>query len=404
MPIPAPPIPEAQRLYQGGQFLDHAHVAYLDWLSKRVTAIEAGGSVGPAGPQGPAGPAGPTGPQGAAGTGITMKGTVATVGALPPTGNVQGDSYIVSANGHLYTWNGSTWIDMGVIQGPPGSTGPQGPVGPTGATGPAGAAGATGAQGPTGLTGPQGPQGIPGPTGTIGATGPQGPQGPPGSTGATGPQGPAGPSGTTPDLAPYQTRVEKGAVNGYAPLDANQKVPLANLPPQGGMLTKIWGPGEYTASSIDLPCLPNQVQGVLLVGRVATAYADGPKDIYLRVNGIASGSYEYQGFDFQGQGIGGAGLNAWEGFDQTQAPWGFTDGTWEGSPFEIMIPDSIDPFSGHGGFSRCTCFQNPGAGGMRYRQGSFLNRNAGAALNTLTLFRLDGGNVTVRATLYGYLL
>lgn len=57
---------------------------------------------GVAGPQGPTGPLGPTGPQG---TGINMKGTVATVNDLPATGNTVGDGYVVLANGHVYVWS-----------------------------------------------------------------------------------------------------------------------------------------------------------------------------------------------------------------------------------------------------------------------------------------------------------
>jgi hypothetical protein len=168
------------------------------------------------------GPTGPTGPQG---TAITLKGTKATVGDLPSSGNTVNDAWIVDADGDLYVWNGSAWNSVGQIvgpQGPTGSTGPtgaastvtgpQGPTGPTGAagdtgpTGPAGtngtngatgATGATGSQGPTGPTGAQGAEGPQGTQGTTGDTGPTGPQGPTGSTGATGATGPTGPTGAT---------------------------------------------------------------------------------------------------------------------------------------------------------------------------------------------------------------
>jgi hypothetical protein len=109
---------------------------------------------------------------------------VATVAALPPAGSVPvGDSYIVTADGDLYTSTGTSWLDVGQI------VGPQGPTGATGATGTAGATGATGPQGSTGATGPTGPQGI------TGATGAQGIQGPTGATGATGPTGAQGDQG-----------------------------------------------------------------------------------------------------------------------------------------------------------------------------------------------------------------
>ena len=65
----------------------------------RVDARIDRGVLGPTGPQGAQGP---TGPQG---TGINMKGTVATVGDLPATGNTVGDGYVVLANGHVYVWS-----------------------------------------------------------------------------------------------------------------------------------------------------------------------------------------------------------------------------------------------------------------------------------------------------------
>ena len=196
------------------------------------------GPTGPAGVQGPIGPTGndgapgPTGPTGAVGQGIAIKGTVATVGNLPTTGNTVGDCYIVESNGHLYVWNGVAWVDAGQLVGPTGPTGatgatgasitgPTGPTGalgptgpsgtgPTGATGPTGPTGALGPTGPsgTGPTGPTGPTGVAGPTGATGpsgtgptgptgATGVAGPTGPTGSAGASGPTGPTGPAGST---------------------------------------------------------------------------------------------------------------------------------------------------------------------------------------------------------------
>lgn len=65
----------------------------------RVEAKIDRGAVGPAGLPGPTGP---TGPQG---TGINMKGTVPTIADLPATGNVNGDGYVVLADGHVYVWS-----------------------------------------------------------------------------------------------------------------------------------------------------------------------------------------------------------------------------------------------------------------------------------------------------------
>lgn len=163
------------------------------------------GSAGPVGPEGARGPAGargeqgvqgilgPPGPTGPAGAGVNIRGTLDSSGDLPVQGD-PGDAYMIG--GDLWVWNGTTWENVGTIQGPagpPGAAGPQGPPGtdgvqgdqgPQGPAGPAGATGQTGQQGPTGATGPQGQQGL---QGLQGATGQQGPQG------ALGPQGPQGP-------------------------------------------------------------------------------------------------------------------------------------------------------------------------------------------------------------------
>jgi hypothetical protein len=46
---------------------------------------------------------------------MTFKEGVATASALPPTGNTQGDARIANDTGHLYIWDGSTWVDQGDI-------------------------------------------------------------------------------------------------------------------------------------------------------------------------------------------------------------------------------------------------------------------------------------------------
>jgi hypothetical protein len=171
------------------------------------------GPTGPAGAAGPTGPVstqpstvtGPTGPTGPQGTSINVRGTVAAVVNLPASGNTINDAYIVTADGDLYVWGGSTWSNVGQIVGPQGPTGAQGPTGPTGAAGYVGSDGATGPTGPTGATGATGAAStVVGPTGPLGPTGPQGLQGqlgPTGPTGAasqvTGPTGATGPTGST---------------------------------------------------------------------------------------------------------------------------------------------------------------------------------------------------------------
>jgi hypothetical protein len=69
------------------------------------------------------GPQGPVGPQGPPGTGVNLKGAKPDVGQLPVSGNTLGDNWLVEADGHLYSWSGSQWVDAGRIQGPQGVPG-----------------------------------------------------------------------------------------------------------------------------------------------------------------------------------------------------------------------------------------------------------------------------------------
>ena len=122
--------------------------------------------------------------------------------------NSVGDCWFVIGNGHLYQWNGTTWVDVGLISGPTGWTGPTGNTGPTGWTGPQGTN--------ITVTGPTAPEGLTNAdngklwynveTGSVrvyyvDANGGHwvdlggGPQGPTGSIGATGPTGTTGPTG-----------------------------------------------------------------------------------------------------------------------------------------------------------------------------------------------------------------
>ena len=145
---------------------------------------------------GPQGPKGDQGPQGPTGSGISIVGTITSETLLDPnySGSI-GDIFIVENNGTGYIWNGSTWIEIGKIQGNTGPQGPQGEPGPAGTQGVAGAQGPQGDVGPTGqqgAIGPQGLQGDPGPTGIQGVAGAQGPQG---DVGPQGPQGDAGAQG-----------------------------------------------------------------------------------------------------------------------------------------------------------------------------------------------------------------
>jgi hypothetical protein len=48
-------------------------------------------------------------------TAITFKDAVDSVSNLPPTGNTQGDARFTTDTGHLYIWDGATWVDQGDI-------------------------------------------------------------------------------------------------------------------------------------------------------------------------------------------------------------------------------------------------------------------------------------------------
>ena len=144
------------------------------------------------------GPVGDTGPDGPAGPGFSYRGSLATVGNLPPS-SVQGYGYKVEASGDLYIFNGVAWVNAGPLQGPKGDQGDQGIQGPVGAGFSFRGSVATESALPTPST--QGYGYLVAATGNLhiynGSSwinaGPlQGPQGPQGDPGAEGSQGPAG--------------------------------------------------------------------------------------------------------------------------------------------------------------------------------------------------------------------
>ena len=63
------------------------------------------------------------GEDGQDGTSVNIKGSVDDVNELPDSDNVAGDGYILTTNGHLYVWDGDSWVDCGQIKGDNGDDG-----------------------------------------------------------------------------------------------------------------------------------------------------------------------------------------------------------------------------------------------------------------------------------------
>ena len=80
---------------------------------------------------------------------MTFAGSTANATTRAATSATSGQVYIQLDNLHGYLWDGAAWVDLGVLQGPTGTTGP---AGADGAVGDAGATGATGAAGADGRT------------------------------------------------------------------------------------------------------------------------------------------------------------------------------------------------------------------------------------------------------------
>jgi hypothetical protein len=145
----------------------------------------------------------PRGDTGSPGTSINMKGSAATTGDFPTTGNTENDGYYCVADEDCYVWSGTAWVNVGSITGPVGPTGATGSTGATGATGSTGRS-ATIAVGTT-TTGNAGTDAAVVNSGTsydgvFNFTIPKG------DLGDTGPTGPRGPSGF--DNPYYQEAVE----------------------------------------------------------------------------------------------------------------------------------------------------------------------------------------------------
>ena len=73
---------------------------------------------------------GDKGDKGDAGTGLKLKGTLPDVGSLPPSGNTEGDAWLISPN--IWIYGASGWVNGGPIQGEKGEKGDKGDKGDTG--------------------------------------------------------------------------------------------------------------------------------------------------------------------------------------------------------------------------------------------------------------------------------
>ena len=82
--------------------------------------------------KGPKGDQGEPGEKGADGTGVNILGSYTSESQLPSSG-IAGDAYLI--NGDLYVWTGSSWDNVGSIQGPQGEKGDKGDPGTDGSNG-----------------------------------------------------------------------------------------------------------------------------------------------------------------------------------------------------------------------------------------------------------------------------
>ena len=83
-----------------------------------------------------------TGSRGTPGASVRIVGSVADQSLLPtPYGGNIGDGYLLADTGHLWTWDGTAWNDIGKLAGDVGATGFTGSIGFTGSTGYTGSVG-----------------------------------------------------------------------------------------------------------------------------------------------------------------------------------------------------------------------------------------------------------------------
>ena len=97
-----------------------AWVAYVNTGPRGVPGVD-----GTDGTDGAVGPPGPTGAEGPPGAGLNITGTIEIPGPPVANGTEEGET-IIDSNGIGWFWDGTVWINMGPIQGPPGPPGEEG--------------------------------------------------------------------------------------------------------------------------------------------------------------------------------------------------------------------------------------------------------------------------------------
>jgi hypothetical protein len=194
---------------------------------------------------------GPTGAVGARGASL-LSGTInpsASVGA-------DGDSYLNTATGDVFSRAVGMWSRLGNVLGPAGAAGPAGPVGP---------------QGSAGSQGPTGPVGAIGPAGPNGSAGPQGPVGVQGLTGPAGPQGPAG-SSIAVSSAPLAVSIGAGDLVGISQAGADHAISYASFL-NGRLINDAGNPQAAAMSDTDQLWIGQNGNSTLAVGTLRQIYA-----------------------------------------------------------------------------------------------------------------------------------
>jgi hypothetical protein len=288
------------------------------------------GAQGTQGVQGVQGRLGNNGPQGATGTSVTIIGSVPNVYVDPPDNPqivlntafptaVAGNGVIDALTGNLWVYDGTTWNNVGNIQGPAGAQGATGSTGSNGTQGVQGVQGPSGSNGTEGSQGAQGVQGLQGVQGSQGSTGEgtQGTQGVQGLRGVQGNVGEQGPIGNTGTQGTQGTQGVKGDI-GNTGLQGTQG--LQGLQGLQGPLGPIGPTGNQGIQGTQGPQGVQGLQGVQGIQGQIGAGIQGPQGTQGVQGGLGIGTQGVQGV----QGETGFGLPGSQGTQGVQG----TDGAF----------------------------------------------------------------------------